>query len=104
MSTIKLSADPKKPILQSAKTKATFTPSSTLWSDPNVLWSDPNALWGGYDPAQDRAPVLFSTAQKPSLMNIGFESESGGTITLLRGMPMGLLLTLTYPEEQIIVT
>lgn len=94
---IQLTLDNKRPSLKSAPTQAIFTTSTVLWSDPVVTWSDPIALWGGKDSKQSLGPSLAIDNKRPSLMEIGYPTEQAQTtIYLYGGMPMGLLMALTY--------
>lgn len=95
---LQLQIDNKRPSLASALTRAVFTAVDTLWSDTVVTWSDANALWGGFDPHQALGPVLAADMKRPTLQDIGYTSAiQTETRVLPAGMPMGLLLALTYP-------
>lgn len=95
---LQLQRDNKRPTLSEAKTRAVFTDTTTLWSDTVVTWSDANALWGGFDPRQILGPTLAIDTKRPTLRDIGYTTvaNTSGTVTLYAGMPMGLLMALTY--------
>lgn len=92
-----------KPLLEYAKTKAEFKTTDTTWSDSVVTWSSVSAFYGGLDPKQSMGPALSVENKKPSLFEIGYTSSTPvATVTLYGGMPMGLLMALTYDQDYVI--
>lgn len=92
-----------KPLLEYAKTRAEFKTTDTTWSDTAVTWSSVSAFYGGLDPKQSMGPSLSIDIRKPSLYEIGYTSSTPtASVTLYGGMPMGLLMAITYDQDYVI--
>lgn len=108
-----------KPQGKVSKTNALFESSEVTYSSGTVTYSSPLFTYGGSDAIQDTGPQLFSVKtnksqvqsaleyQRPQLFQIDQQRvhlRNTGLITILdpgsvspqSGMPMGLLLALTY--------
>lgn len=88
---IQLQFNDIRPSLITARTKATFQPSTTLWSDTVVTWSDISAYWAGADRVQAKGPVLFKVGLPTQFLGSGTAQISAG-----QSMGPGFFMFITY--------
>lgn len=85
-----------KPKISVNKNIGSQQASTTLYN-AHVLYND-HIHYGGADRLTDLGPLMILANQpKPHYMVISDLSSVPSEVTLYAGMPMGLLLAITYP-------
>ena len=88
-----------KPQFQSvARTRAVFQDSTITYNEAGITYNEPLIAYGGADAVQHIGPNLqLAWNPVPQMQIVRTPTTVAGTVTLYAGMPMGLLLALTYP-------